>query len=245
VYAGCLAIYDLTEHETFIPVPIVLPEFLTVRLLLLFAATYLISGPVCCAQYINLLDNQSLHHWMTTAGESVTSGWTFDSDGTLHLQGSGGNIVTRDEYGDFELWFDFRIAEGGNSGIKYRVREYGSSMLGCEYQILDDDAYPDLSRKHNTASLYDIFEPMVSPLAKKSGDQFNTGKVTVSRGRIRHWINGQLTIDECVGTGRWLDHIRESKFSERTGFGQNSCGRIMLTDHRSEVWYRNLYIRRL
>ena len=67
----------------------------------------------------------------------------------------------------------------------------------------------------------------------------------VSRGRIQHWINGQLTIDECVGTSRWHDHIRSSKFSDRAGFGQNHLGRIMLTDHGSEVWYRNVYIRRL
>ena len=200
-------------------------------------------GGVSEAQYTDLLLNRSLDHWMTQTGENVQQGWVFDADGTLHLKEKGGNIITRKKYGDFELWFEFRISGGGNSGIKYRVQKYGTSLLGCEYQILDDDAFSHLDRNKLTASLYDVFAPRPDRTRRRMDDQFNVGKVLVQGSRIRHWINGQLTIDEYTGTSRWNDAIANSKFSERVGFGQNRCGHIMLTDHNSEVWYRNVFIR--
>ena len=196
------------------------------------------------AQYIDLLKNRSLHHWMTPAGENVEKGWACDPDGTLHLQGHGGNIISREKFGDFELWFEFRIAEGGNSGIKYRVKNYGNSLLGCEYQVLGDEGFPGLSRSHKTASIYDVFPPRANPTKRYTDDNFNVGKILVRGNRIRHWVNGQLTIDECAGSPRWLDAVQDSKFSERECFGQNRYGRIMLTDHNSEVWYRNVFITR-
>jgi hypothetical protein len=205
--------------------------------------TCVVFGDVSHAQYTDLLTNRSLHHWMTPSGENVQKGWAFDADGTLHLREKGGNIITREKYGDFELWFEYRISKGGNSGIKYRVRKYGTTLLGCEFQILDDDAFPNLDRNHLTASLYDVFEPMANPTRRRTGEQFNVGKVLVQGNRIRHWINGQLTIDDDTGTSRWNDAIENSKFSEHPGFGQNRCGHIMLTDHSSEVWYRNVFIR--
>ncbi len=202
------------------------------------------SGAIVDAQYTDLLKNRSLHQWMTESGDAVDSDWSFEPDGTLHLvAGSGGgHIITRRQYGDFELWFEFRISEKGNSGIKYRVRKYGTSMLGCEFQILDDEAFPELTRNHLTASLYDVFEPRANPTRRNSGDEFNVGKVLVQGNRIRHWVNGQLTIDECAGSNRWNAAVGDSKFRNRTGFGRNRCGHIMLTDHSSEVWYRNVFI---
>ena len=182
---------------------------------------------------------------MTPVGEDVDRGWQFDSGGTLHLAGRGGNVITRETYGDFELWFEFRISERGNSGIKYRVRSYGQQLLGFEYQILDDAAYPELARDQLTGSLYDVFPPMTEPTRLNPAGQFNTGKVLVCNDHVRHWINGQLIINELIRTSRWLDHIRRSKFSEREHFGRNRSGHIMLTDHASEVWYRNVFIRRL
>ncbi len=204
----------------------------------------LVSLSAAEAQWTNLIADRSLHHWMKPSGESVDQGWTFDSDGTLHLQGRGGNIITRQQYCDFELWFDFRISEKGNSGIKYRVKEYGGSLLGCEYQVLDDSAFPKLDRNHITASLYDVYEPMVKPTRVNPVGEFSTAKVLVQGNHIRHWVNGQLTIDVCAGSPDWNAHVQNSKFNKRDGFGQNRMGHIMLTDHNREVWYRNLFIRR-
>lgn len=201
-------------------------------------------GGAAQAQYIDLLKDRSLSQWMTQSGDPVEEGWTFDADGNLHLSGRGGNIITRRQYCDFELWFEFRISEKGNSGIKYRVKKYGNSLLGCEFQILDDEAFPKLPRNHLTASLYDIFEPMPNPTRRHRGDEWNVGHITVTGNRIQHAVNFQQTIDVCAGSCKWLNAVADSKFDKRYRFGQNRMGHIMLTDHNSEVWYRKIYIRR-
>lgn len=204
-------------------------------------------GTVSAQQFTNLLQGQSLSQWMLPNGNDVENGWRFDADGTLHLQGKGDNIITRKEYQDFELWFEFRIAEKGNSGIKYRVQKYGNSLLGIEYQIQDDAAFPKLPPKHYTASLYDIMDRSSSILERKyaPAGEFNVGRIVVQNHRIRHWMNGNLIIDELDCSPKFADAIAQSKFKDQEGFGKNQSGRLMLTDHGSEVWYRNLYIRPL
>jgi len=203
--------------------------------------------PLWAQQYTNLLRDRSLSHWMLPNGNDVQKGWEFDFDGTLHLVGKGDNIITREEYGDFDLWFDYRISEKGNSGIKYRVQKFGSSLLGCEYQIQDDASFPKLPGKHYTASLYDVFDKSSPILERKYAPEgeFNTGRIIVQNNRIRHWMNGNLIIDELDCSQRFQDAIADSKFRNNEGFGRNTFGRLMLTDHGSEVWYRNLYLRRL
>lgn len=197
--------------------------------------------------YTNLIPDRSLHLWNLPDGKPVEQGWSFDSDGSLHLVGKGNNILTRDEYQDFDLWFDFRISEKGNNGIKYRVQKYGSSWLGPEYQIQDDAAFPKLPPKHYTASLYDlvdrsnpVFERRYLPLS-----EWSTGRIIVQNNRLRHWMNGNIIIDEDTDSQHFAEAIQASKFKDTAGFGKNFSGRIMLTDHGSEVWFRNVYIRSL
>lgn len=182
---------------------------------------------------------------MKPNGDDVAPGWSVEPGGVLHLKPRAGHIVTREEYGDFELWFEFRISEKGNSGIKYRVRQYGKSWLGLEYQILDDTAFPKLTRDHLTASLYDLVVPRSETTRLNSEDEFNVGKIRVENGMVRHWVNGQLTIQTPLQGATWEGHVAGSKFHDKDQFGQNELGRLMLTDHNSEVWYRNVFIRKL
>ena len=198
-------------------------------------------------QYSNLLQDRSLSQWMLPNGADVETGWQVDADGTLHLSGKGDNIITRNEFRDFDLWFEYRIAEKGNSGIKYRVQKFGSSLLGCEYQIQDDASFPNLPAKHYTASLYDVIDRSSSIFERKyaPAGEFNVGRIIVQNNHIRHWMNGNLIIDELDCSPRFLDAIEQSKFRNQDGFARNQSGRLMLTDHGSEVWYRNLYIRPL
>ena len=204
------------------------------------------SAPVALAQpYVNLLNSPALNHWMKPSGDPVTTGWQLEPGGILHLSGKGGHIITRQKYGDFELWFEFRIAAKGNSGVKYRVQHYGKQLLGIEYQVLDDKAYPKLTRDHLTASLYDLVTPIPNETRLNGDDEFNIGKIRVQNNRVQHWVNGQLTIDEPLCGSRWQAHVAGSKFSEKEDFGENVMGHIMLTDHGADVWYRNMFIRSL
>lgn len=220
----------------------------SIRICVLVVGSMLISTRASYAQqYVNLLENRTLDAWMKPDGSSVNEGWTFDSDGTLHLTGKGGNIVTKNDYGDFDLWFEYKISPKGNSGIKYRVQKYGNSWLGIEYQIQDDAAFPNMAPKHQSAGLYDILDQSSPILSRKYSplDQFAVGRVIVQNHRLRHWMNGNLIIDELDCSPKFEEAIATSKFKNEAGFGKNTVGKLMLTDHGSEVWYRNLFIRRL
>jgi len=188
-----------------------------------------------------VFDGKTLDNWMLENGSPVPSGWEV-VDGTIH-RSSGtkriGSIVTRKEYGDFDLSFEWKIAQGGNSGVKYRVQKYGRRMLGCEYQIFDKQKPGAAFGKHSTGSLYGLYEPVLKAVIEPSG-QFNASRIVSHRNRIQHWLNGDLIVSATVGSPDWDARIAESKFSDRHGFARASRGRIMLTDHGSEVWYRNL-----
>jgi hypothetical protein len=186
--------------------------------------------------------------WKTMAGGPVAGGWDV-AEGVMHLvpaakPAAGGprpnyTIVTADEFGDFTLSFDWKIEAGGNSGIKYRVRSFGPRQLGCEYQLLDDDAFKGrISPRQRTASLYGLYEPAEDVRPHPPG-AWNSARIVVRGDRIEHWLNGRQTVAATVGDADWNRRLAESKFEDRDGFGANARGRLMLTDHGSEVWFRN------
>jgi hypothetical protein len=207
----------------------------------------IVNSPAMAQQYTDLLRNRNLSQWMLENGGEISSGWKLESDGSLHLAGRGGNILSKEDYGDFDLWFEWKISTKGNSGIKYRVMQYGKSWLGPEYQIQDDAAFPKMSAEHYTASLYDIVDKSQAIFSRRYLDlnEYSVGRVIVQRHRIRHWMNGNLVIDERDDSEQFAAAVKDSKFRGQEGFGRNHTGKLMLTDHGSEVWYRNLYIRRL
>jgi len=189
--------------------------------------------------YSWIFKGENLDEWMTLEGTPVTSGWQA-KNGEISLKRSlikSGHIVTKKEFGDFELSFDWKIAKGGNSGLKYRVRKYGDRSLGCEYQIYDPNG-KQVEAKNKTASLYDLYEPDSSIEMLPAG-QWNSAKISVRDQRIEHWLNGHLVVKATVGDEQWIERIAQSKFNDAEGFGKNPCGRIMLTDHGSDVFYRN------
>lgn len=215
-----------------------------VRFTFLLVLTFCSFGTASAGSWINLLEGQRLDRWMKKDGSEPAETWQF-VDGWLHLNGRGGDLITKQEYADFELWFEFRISAKGNSGIKYRVQKYEDRYLGLEYQVLDDPAFPKLTDEHKTGSLYDLVTPVPAAKRLNPQGQMNVAKIRVQGDRIQHWVNGQLLIDERAAGQHWLEHVKNSKFKKHAGFGENQLGRIMLTDHNCEVWYRNVYLKPL
>jgi len=186
---------------------------------------------------------QSLAGWTTLDGGAIVRGWEA-SDGEIRLNrstGRGGHIVTVAEFSDFDLSFEWKIAARGNSGLKYRVRKYGAQTLGLEYQICDEPEGRSVSRK-SAAALYDLYEPRVERLLKPAGE-WNIARIVVRGDRIEHWLNGTLVVAATVGDEQWRRRIAESKFADEEKFGENKAGQIMLTDHGSDVAYRNFVFR--
>jgi hypothetical protein len=206
-----------------------------------------LSAPAFGAGWIALFDGHSFNGWTTQNGGPVEEGAWEVVDGTIHLNtsvGRGGNLITDRDYGDFELLFEWKNSTGGNNGIKYRVKDFDGRVLGCEYQIIDDERHTNLRPTQRTASLYDIYEPSADDLLKPIGE-FNRGRIVVCGNRIEHWLNGHLVVAATTGSPEWEERIGNSKFSDVEGFGKNRCGRIMLTDHNDEIWFRNIYVRSL
>ncbi len=102
-----------------------------------------------------------------------------------------------------------------------------------------------MTKETTRVSRYDLVTPISDETRLNGDDEFNIGKIRVRNNRVQHWVNGQLTIDEPLCGSRWQAHVAGSKFSNKEDFGENVTGHIMLTDHGSEVWYRNMFIRSL
>lgn len=197
-----------------------------------------------------LFDGVSTNGWRGVSKDKFPGqGWEI-KDGALSVlaAGKGGDIVTNDEYADFELSFEFRITEGANSGVKYFITEQPKGgAVGLEYQILDDANHPDAKMGKNgnrtLASLYDLI-----PAGKKRPNaigNWNTGKIVSKGTHVEHWLNGFKILEYERGSKEFRDLVAASKYKSYPNFGEAPKGRILLQDHGNNVSYRNIKIRNL
>ncbi len=170
------------------------------------------------------------------------SGWAV-ADGWLVKQGGQkpGNIVTTDEFTDFEFSWEWRMARGGNNGVKYFVDEKRGN-LGHEYQMLASPG--GKASKSATAGFYAVLAPRDLPETKVA-PEINHSRISVAGNRVRHWLNGKLVLEYTCGSKEVLANVATSKFKNVPDFGRKRTARIMLTDHGSECAFRNLKIRAL
>lgn len=200
-----------------------------------------------------LFDGQTTNGWSSVTGEAVSeTGWKVQN-GMLMGSGAGGDILTTEQYGDFELEWEWKmLTSGGNSGVKYFVKEYQSGndkhWLGLEYQILDDENFSWMKDGRmkpgdfrTLAALYEIY-PAENRTAKPVGE-WNTSRI-VSRGsHAEHWLNGAMVLQYERGGDDFRARVRESKFAPHENFGESREGHILIQDHGSEMAFRNIRIR--
>jgi hypothetical protein len=192
-----------------------------------------------------LFDGKTGKGWRGANNETFPEkGWMI-KDGVLSVvkSGGGGDIITTEHYGQFELSLEFKMTAGANSGIKYFVLD--GTSLGLEYQILDDEGHPDADQgvrgNRTLASLYDLI-PAENKASKPVGE-WNHARIISRENHVEHWLNGVKVVEYERGTQIFRALLAKSKYKDIENFGLLPKGHILLQDHGDAVSFRNIKIR--
>lgn len=205
-----------------------------------------------------LWDGETTEGWRgARLDEFPEEGWKIE-DGVLTVFASGGgesetggDIVTKELYGDFELKVDFKITEGANSGIKYFVdtdlNKGPGSSIGLEYQILDDERHPDAKLGNHEgsrtmASLYDLIQADPDKPVNPIGE-WNTARIVSKDNKVEHWLNGEKVLEYERKSEEYRQLVSESKYVDWPNFGEAEEGHILLQDHGNKVSFKNIKIK--
>ncbi len=219
------------------------------------------------AQGVKLLfDGETTDGWRGAHKDRFPEkGWSVeDGELVVHASGGGeskhgGDIVTLDEYGAFDLSLEFKITPGANSGIKYFVTEgylkegERRSAIGLEYQILDDHKHPDAKKgrdgNRTMASLYDLKTSARKVhgrnVPRKVGAWNRARLVVWPDNTVQHYLNGFLVLEYVRGSDEYNHLVSISKYKGWEGFGMAKAGHILLQDHGDEVRFRSVKLREL
>ncbi len=207
----------------------------------------------------NLFDGTSMEQWRGYLMDDMAAGWSiedetlfFNPEVAADVEGSK-NIISKKEFGSFELHVEWKISPGGNSGIFWGVLEdekYPEPYLtGPEIQVLDDVAHPDSFQgggMHKAGALYD-FAPPIDTTAVKPAGEWNVCEIKIDHKANlgQAWLNGIKTAEFVLSGPEFEAAKAKTKFADWEGFRHNNPGHLSLQDHGDKVWYRNIKIREL
>jgi hypothetical protein len=163
------------------------------------------------------------------------------------------DLVTKGQYRDFELEFEWKVSVAGNSGVFFHVEEVAAHESGngnspnwlnnFEMQILDDINFNDKEPKRSAGSLYDLMAP-VNKLLKPVGE-YNQARLIVKNNNVEHWLNGNKILEYEIGSDQLNQIISGSKFKNNPEFAKSKDGLIMFQHHGQKVWFKNIRVKRL
>lgn len=183
------------------------------------------------------------------------SGWVIEDQalrcigsGQGEAGGAGGDIVYDQKFKDFHLKLEWKISKGGNSGIFYLAKEVEDQPIwqsAPEMQVLDNERHIDakLGDSRMAGALYDLIAP--EPQNTKPAGEWNQVEIMVYQGTVVHRMNGEKILEYHLGTDKWKEMVKKSKFSEYEDFGKYREGYIGLQDHGNDVWFRNIKLKKL
>jgi Methane oxygenase PmoA/Domain of Unknown Function (DUF1080) len=216
------------------------------------AATNSLTDAEKRAGWTLLFDGKSLEGWRAYKRPDASGTRWKVEDGMLTIDPGDGkdtrgalDLITTGQYDRFELTWEWRVAEGGNSGVKYFLLEDMDSAIGHEYQIIDDERHADakIGPHRQTAALYDVL-PAANRTLRPAG-QLNQSRI-VSDGRtVEHFLNGTSVLKYELDSPALRAAIAKSKFKDVARFGKLQSGHILFQDHGDRVWYRDVKLRRL
>lgn len=228
------------------------------RRLLLPAAALLLCSEIAAQEAHNVLTPEEraagwrlLFDGGTTAGwrgyrrDAMPAGWQV-VDGALTRVSGGGDIISDDQFENFELRLEWNVAPGGNSGIFYRATE-GTDLIyenATELQVLDDAAHADGGSRLTAAGANYGLYPAPEGVVKPAGE-WNRVRIVADGARVEHWLNGVKIVEYELWSDDWEERVKNSKFAAWPAYGRAPSGHIGLQDHGDRVAFRNIKIREL
>ena len=203
------------------------------------------SGSAVQGDWRPLID-PTMSAWRGYKDQAMPAEWKVEN-GVLSKVKSTNDIVTRDQFENFELEWEWKIHEGGNAGVFYRGTEEFQKIYftAPEYQLLDDANAPDgKSRLTSAAANYALYPAPAGVV--KPADQWNSSRIVARGARVEHWLNGQKVVEYEAGSPDWEAKVKASKFATWPKYGRITKGHIGIQgDHAGELAIRNMRIRTL
>ncbi|PTM09538.1 MAG: DUF1080 domain-containing protein [Bacteroidetes bacterium] len=212
-------------------------------------------------EWIYLFDGTTTEGWRAYNGESLPVQWvikdgalTFDTEKKLESEREGGKniIYGKEEFDNFELYLEWKLPAGGNSGVFYHLKEGYNSLeeIAPEYQLLDDLGWEAINNAtlqewQKTAADYAMHVPDNSVKITKPAGEWNTTRIIFTEELVEHWLNGKKVLSFVPWSDDWEERKQNGKWKDYPNYGTSKTGFIGLQDHDSPLWFKNIKIKKL
>jgi hypothetical protein len=192
-----------------------------------------------------LFDGQTANGWRSFVASTPPAGWRA-VDGALVREEGSGDIMTVEQFDNFELRLEWKISQNGNSGIIFRVTQDGGQTYetGPEFQVLDNAGHKDGGNSLTSAGSNYALHPPVRDVTRPIGE-WNDVRLIVNGAHVEHWMNGVKLLEYELWSDDWNERVKASKFNKMPHYGRAKRGHIALQEHGNLVWYRNIKIKPL
>lgn len=239
-----------------------LVEFMK-KLLLIFFLTILFnchkkSGK---KEWIYLFSDNYSSYWRSYNGDSLPKKWkisdnllTFNTDFKLENEYTKGSdiIFSKEEFENFELYLEWKLPKGGNSGIFYHLKEgfKETSEVAPEYQLLDDEGWEELNNAklsswQKAGADYAMYSPDVKIKILNPSGEWNSTKIIFTEKKVEHWLNGKKILTFVPWSEDWYKRKKIGKWKDSKIYGKFKTGYVGIQDHNSSISFRNMKIRKL
>ena len=211
--------------------------------------------------WIYLFDGKSTDGWRAYNGETIPEKWavidgnlTFNTELKLEEDWKGGGdiIYYKEQFESFELYLEWKLPKGGNSGVFYNVQE-GYEVpyaVSPEYQILDDNGWEELNNAtleswQKAGADYAMYEPDLSKKKLNPAGQWNNSRIVYTPEKAQYFLNGELLLEFVPFSEDWYERRNSGKWDNFPDYGKYKKGYIALQDHDTPIWFKNIKIKKL